>query len=254
MSKIVWGSFSGPLVELGIDQGVIYPRQGPAVPWNGLISVDEDHSGTTDTIRFFDGNQYRNNITAGEYSATVTSYTYPDILDWYEELANGIKANAREGNTLFNFSYRTMTDKGYRIHLIYNASATPTTKSYGSLNSTPEAMAFVWEIDTVPVDVVDASPSSHLFVDSDITHPWILERLETMLYGLGDDDPRMPGVAELIEMFQDGSIFRVTDHGDGTWTATGPDDVINMLAPSIFEINVPTAFYITPDTYRISSY
>jgi hypothetical protein len=254
MSKLDWGlSSEWHVFEHGVDRGVFYPLNGFGVPWNGIVSVNEDHSGANEVIRYYDGKQYRSQITLGEYSATVESYTYPVHLDNYEDLTAGLSANSRKGNTYFNFSYRTHTDKGYKIHLVFNAMASPSAKAYSTVNNGVDPMRFSWRIDTVPVEVPDARESAHFVVDSTITYPWVLSRLEDMLYGSETSDAKFPTVEELIAVFEEGSILRIIDHGDGTWTAIGPDDAIKMLNPTTFEITWPSAVYLDEDTYQISS-
>lgn len=255
MSKINWGSSSTHEFENGVDHGVLYPIGDSGIPWSGLISVNEKESGASEIIKFYDGEQYRSQITLGSYSAVIECFTYPDVLDRYVDLNNGLLVDARKGNTYFNFSYRTITDKGYKIHLVYNAIAIPSNRSYSTLDSASEdAMTFSWNIFTVPVKVFGASPSSHFFIDSTLVHPWTLERVEKLLYGDDTHDPSIPSVETLISIFEEESIMQVIDHGDGTWTAQGPDDMIKILSDGVFEIDSPSAVYKDSVSYTVSSY
>lgn len=254
MSKLDWGlSSSGHLYEYGIDRGVFYPVGGSGIPWNGITAVNESPSEVNETIRFYDGEKYRSQISTGEYSATVESYTYPVLLDHYEDLSNGLSANSRKGNTYFNFSYRTLTDKGYKLHLVYNATAKPSSKSYSTADDSTEAMKFSWSLTAAPVEVPDAKESSHFVVDSTLTYSWVLTRLESLLYGSETGDAKFPTVDELIAIFEEGSILRITDHGDGTFTATGPDDVVKMLDSITWKIEWSSVVPLGNETYQISS-
>lgn len=253
VTKLVWGLSSTPLFEAGVDRGVVYPLGGEGIPWNGLVSVKESSAGASEVIGFYDGEKYRNQLGVGSYSAVVESFTYPMLLDDYETVNNGLLANSRRDIQYFNFTYRTGTDEHYKIHLVYNATATPSEKSYSSLGGSADAARFSFDISTLPIKVPGAKDSAHFILDSTVVYPWVLTQIENTLYGSAGFEPSFPTFDELYALVEDGSILKITDHGDGTWTADGPESVIQMLDSTTFEISWPSAVYLDADTYQISS-
>lgn len=250
MTRLNWNDRS---YESGVEKGVLYPSDGFGIAWDGLVSVTETSSGGNEIVRFFDGQKYRSQIILGQYSASIECISYPEIMDKYENLTNGLSANSRVRDKYFNLSYRTDTSNGYKIHLVYNVTARLSTKNYETLNRSANPLTFNWDLTTKPVHVPSANDSSHFIIDSSIVHAWTLAEIEDLLYGTPDTEPRFPTIDELIDIFQEGSILRITDHGDGSWTADGPDEAIVMLEPQKFQITWPSAKYISSDTYTIHS-
>jgi hypothetical protein len=113
---------------------------------------------------------------------------------------------------------------------------------------------FAWDLYTVPVPTTGLKPFSHLVIDVAPAHPDNITALEDLLYGTVSTDPSLPPPEDIIALFEENAIMTVIDHGDGTWTATGPDDMVHMIDSTTFEVVSPTVFYTDPVTYNVSSY
>lgn len=224
MSKLVWDQVGERVYETGVDHGVLYPQSGGAYPkgvaWNGLITVTETPSGAEDNALYADNMKYLNLKGAEEFGATLECYYYPQ--EWKacngEAVgAPGVTLSQQTRNT-FGLCYRTLvgndtegTNHGYKLHLIYGCSATPSERSYGTINDSPDAITFSYEIATTPVPVDGFQPTALVTIDS--TDPTIdktkLAALEKILYGSdesstgADDgaDPRLPYPDEVISIF-----------------------------------------------------
>lgn len=152
----------------------------------------------------------------------------------------------REG---FDLTYRTVKSDRFQIHLVYNLTFSPG----GIFRQTNRMEPFQWNFSSLPVSVPGARNSAHLVVDTSLAYSWTVDALCDTLYGTDAANARMPSPQDVLEIFEENSILRIIDHGDGTWTAIGPDTAIQMLDPTTFEITWPTAIYINEDTYQISS-
>lgn len=203
---IVWDATGKRLFETGVDRGVLYPiSEGGVydngVAWNGLSSISESPSGAEPTAVWADNIKYVNLMSAEEFGATIEAYTYPDefaLCDGSAELTPGVMIG-QQARKIFGLCYRTMigndvdgNDHGYKLHIIYGAQASPSEKSYTTINDSPEAISFSWELTTTPVNVKDAKPTSYLVIDSTKSDPTKLEALEKILYGSSETAPRLP--------------------------------------------------------------
>lgn len=215
MSKIVWDEVGKRTYETGVDHGVLYPQSDGKYPkgvaWNGLTSVSESPSGAEDNALYADNMKYLNIKSAEELSLTIECYTYPDEwmrCDGTAELLEGVSLGQQSRNT-FGLSYRTMIgndtkgeDYGYKIHLVYGCSASPSEKSYGTINDSPEAISFSYEIATTPVPVEGFKAVASVVVDSTKVSREALVALEKVLYGDEDEEPRLPYPDELKTIMQ----------------------------------------------------
>lgn len=253
MSKLDWGSSSSHLYEHGVDRGILYPLDGAGIPWNGLLSIVENESGSEEVVRYYDGKKYRSQITEGEYAATVNCYTYPDILDTYEEINAGLSAGSRTGNTYFNFSYRTLGEKGYKLHLVYNVLAKSSSRPYSTIGGSTDAVDFSWDITTLPIPVPGARESAHIVIDSAIAYPWVVDSVEKILYGTEESEPRFPTVEEVISVFENGSVLKVTDLGNGLFRIDGPAEAIQQIGPNKYSISWPSVVQLDEHRYQITS-
>lgn len=222
--------------EAGVDKGVFYPPDGPGEPWNGLVSVQETSPDWNGKVRYLDG-QKTERPGKEEFAGVIQAYTYPDSF-------HAILLTRRRHRT-FGLSYRT---KG-KIHLVYNVLITPTNVVYLQDEGDP----FNWGFTTTPVLVPGTRPSAHIVIDTGRTYAWTLEALEKVLYGSDEGNARLPLPQEVFDIFEQNSILKVTDNGDGTFTVEGPDSAIQMLDATTFQITWPSAIYIDEDTYTISS-
>lgn len=202
MAKLVWDDTGNRLYETGVDRGVLYPIQEggqytKGVAWNGLTNVTESPSGAEATALYADNIKYLNLYSAEEFGATIEAYTYPDEFaecDGSANLATGVSIG-QQSRKLFGLSYRTVlgndvdgNDHGYKLHLIYGAMASPSEKSYASINDSPEAITFSWELTTTPVSVSGFKPTASITIDSTKADPECLAALEAALYGSTDPD------------------------------------------------------------------
>lgn len=254
MARLDWNAIGDNFYSAGVDRGVLYPKVGPGVPWNGLLSVNEASTGSEERVYFQDGRKFQVDKTPESYTATITAITYPEELN--ESLGvDGFLTNQRKET--FGFSYRNVvgsdTQQYYQIHLVYNAEATIGDLSYNTINSTTAITPFSISIETMPEILWDGRKSAHLIIDSRVAYSWAIEALENVLYGDDENEARLPTVDEVLHIFEDASILKITDHGDGSWTAEGPDEAITMLDSTSFEITWPSAVYVDEVTYTISS-
>lgn len=213
--KILWDETGKRLYETGVDHGVLYPQSEGKYPkgvaWNGLISVSENPSGAEDNPLYADNMKYLNIKSAEELGLTIECYIYPD--EWEEcdgtaEFVKGVNLGQQKRNT-FGLSYRTKIgndtegeDHGYKLHLIYGCSASPSEKTYQTVNDSPEAITFSYEISTTPVPVDGFKPVSSIIVDSTKIDPDSLAALEKALYGDTESEPHLPLPDELKEILQ----------------------------------------------------
>ena len=196
MAKIEWDKTGERLYETGVKNGVLYVQEGGAyqkgVAWNGLTAVTESPSGAEATPLYADDIKYLNLLSAEEFGATIEAYTYPDefaACDGSAALVDGVMIGQQARKT-FGLCYRTTigndtdgNDHGYKLHIIYGALAAPSEKAYATINDSPEAITFSWEITTTPVNVTGAKPTASITIDSTKADPTKLAALEDILYG-----------------------------------------------------------------------
>lgn len=240
MSKLIWDAVAERDYESGLDRGVFYAQDGRGYAWNGLISVEESPSEGDARARYLDGKKIGNHARRGEFEATVQAYTYP--------LEAGAALAWRRPQP-FGLSYRVHGPFGYKIHLVYNALMSPTAANYAYSDSA----TFSWNLTTRGLAISEGVFASHLVIDSTVAYPETMAALEEILYGSEDENPVLPTPIDVLQIFEDNSILQIIDHGDGTWTAIGPDDVITMLNPTTFQIDYETAVYLNATTYSIHS-
>lgn len=211
MSRIVWDNAGERYYETGVKNGVLYPmgsngKYGTGVAWNGLTAVTESPSGAEATPLYADDIKYLNLISNEEFGATIEAYTYPDEFaecDGSAAIATGVMIGQQKRKT-FGLCYRTTlgndvdgNDYGYKLHLIYGCLAAPSEKSYATINDSPEAITFSWEVTTTPVSVNNFKPTSQITIDSTKANAEKLAALEDILYGKDNDSqpnagPRLP--------------------------------------------------------------
>lgn len=220
MAKLVWDQAGQKLYETGTDRGVVYPQDNTgAYPkgyaWNGLTAVSESPSGAEPTDLWADNVKYLSIRSAEEFGATIEAYTYPDefaVLDGSAELMDGVRIG-QQPRKAFGFCYRTRVgndiefeEHGYKLHLLYGCSVSPSEKSYQTINDSPEAINFSWEMTTTPVAVEGYKPTASLVIDSTKftgEKAAKLKALEDVLYGTDGDeatDARLPLPAEVLQI------------------------------------------------------
>lgn len=219
MAELIWDKAGDRVYETGVDHGVLYlPVTGGTyeggVAWNGLVSVSESPSGAEASAVYADNIKYLNLTSAEEFGATIEAYTYPDEFgqcDGTASPAMGLMIGQQRRKS-FGLSYRTLvgndlegTEYGYKLHLIYGANAAPTAKAYSTVNDSPEAITFSWELTTTPVNVPGHKPSATMTIDSTKTTPEKMQALEAILYGSESEEARLPMPEEIIDLFSDGA-------------------------------------------------
>lgn len=223
MSKIKWDQDGERFYETGVDQGVLYPKTGEngtyaaGVAWNGLTAVNESPSGGEPTAFYADNIKYANILSNEDFGFTIEAYTYPDEFaqcDGSAEVSSVVGMYlTQQKRKEFGFTYRTLigndedgTDKGYKIHVVYNCLAKPTSNNHSTVNESPELNTFSWECTTTPVKVTNYKPTAHLIFDSTKLSAARMTKLNEVLYGKdpttsgGTDgaDPTLPDIATLI--------------------------------------------------------
>lgn len=224
MAKLTWDDAGKRLYETGVQKGVLYPMgdngaYAAGVAWNGLTAVTESPSGAEATPLYADDIKYLELTSAEEFGATVEAYTYPDEFaecDGSAEVATGVKIG-QQPRKVFGLCYRTTlgndvkgNDYGYKLHIVYGCKAAPSEKAYASINDSPEAITFSWEVTTTPVSVKGFKPTAHLEIDSTKATAAKLATLEAILYGAdatggsgSGTEPRLPLPDEIIELLKD---------------------------------------------------
>ena len=223
MSRIIWDNIGERLYETGTKKGVLYPQQGANYPkgvaWNGLTAVTESPEGAEATAIYADDIKYLNLRSVEDFKATIEAYTYPEEFaecDGSAWVVQGVKIG-QQPRKPFGFSFVStigndteFEDHGYVIHLVWGASASPSEKSFQTINDSPEAITFSWEIDTIPVEIgeIDGKmykPSAHMEIDSRLVDPAKLKDLEDVLYGTANTDAHLPLPAQIIAMLGGGA-------------------------------------------------
>ena len=218
MPKLIWDATGKRVYETGVRNGVLYPMVDGTYPkgvvWNGLTAVTESPSGAESTPLYADDIKYLNLISAEEFGATVEAYTYPEEFaecDGSATLVKGVTIGQQPRKT-FGMSYRTVIGNdvnneshGYKLHLIYGAVATPSEKSYSTINDSPEAITFSWELTTTPVNVTGFKPTACLTIDSTKVNKEKLTALEDILYGTQEAEARLPLPDEIATLMNPGA-------------------------------------------------
>ena len=214
MAKIVWDESGKRTYETGVRNGVLYLQDAQGaytkgVAWNGLTAVTESPSGAEPTALYADDIKYLELFSAEEFGATIEAYTYPaefEKCDGSASLGTGVTIGQQDRAT-FGLCYRTVlgndvkgSEFGYKLHLIYGAKAKPSEKGYQTINDSPEAITFSWEISTTPVNVAGFKPTACVTIDSTKIEPAKLTQIETLLYGDVSAEAKLPLPDEIAQI------------------------------------------------------
>lgn len=218
MAKLVWDKTGERLYETGVRQGVLYPQSTSGeypegVAWNGLTAVTESPSGAEATPLYADDIKYLNLMSVEEFGATIEAYTYPEefaACNGEAELAAGVTIGQQKRKT-FGMSYKTVigndvdgNNHGYKLHIIYGAMAAPSEKAYATINDSPEAITFSWEVTTTPVSVPGFEPTASITIDSTKVDKSKLTALENVLYGSETEAAKLPLPDEIATLMTPG--------------------------------------------------
>jgi len=258
MTKLVWDHVGDRLYETGLDKGVLYLSDGTGVAWNGLTSAGISSESAAIEPIYFDGKKIFDLKTPGNFAGTISAITFPDEFIEYDgvsSVSQGVFLDSQPVKT-FSLSYRTLigdelegTTAGYKIHVLYNLTAVSDVISYQTIGSNVDPITFSWAITSVPEQRNNHRQTGHVIFDSTKMDPIALIALEDLLYGTGITEPTLPNLNELLTPF----VVTITDNGNGTWTAEGPDYLVSMLDLNTFQILWANATYLNPYTYKISS-
>lgn len=204
--RLTWDDAGKRLYETGVKQGVLYPQDDngaypKGVAWNGLTAVTESPEGAEPTPLYADDIKYLNLLSTEEFKATVEAYTYPDEFaecDGSGSLVEGVTIGQQDRKT-FGLSYRTSlgndvkgNEYGYKLHIVYGCLAAPSEKAYATVNDSPEAITFSWEVSTTPVNVTGFKPTASLVLDSVKLGAAKMKAIEDVLYGSSVAEARLP--------------------------------------------------------------
>jgi hypothetical protein len=239
MTRLAWDAAGDHLYETGVDHGVLYiPTNlgvySTGVPWNGLTTVTESPGGAESNKQYADNQVYLNLLSAEEFGATLEAFTYPDSFGQCDGTATptpGVSVG-QQNRKPFGLAYRTRvgndvagSDAGYKLHLIYGATAAPSERAYTTINDSPEAITFSWDLTTAPVNVTGLKPTASLTVDSTKVSSTALTNLENILFGTAGVDPRLPLPDEVLALFA-GTLTTATPvaptYNNATHTITIP--------------------------------
>lgn len=218
MSRLVWDKTGDRLYETGVKQCVLYPQVSGAYPkgvaWNGITSVTESPSGAEPSPLYADDIKYLNLMSTEEFGASIEAYMYPEefeACDGSAEIAPGVSIGQQKRQP-FGLCYRTIigndtesNEHGYKLHIIYGALAAPSEKAYATVNDSPEAITFSWELSTTPVNVTGGNPTASLTIDSTKVNAEKLKALEDILYGSESEStgPRLPLPDEIATLMKE---------------------------------------------------
>lgn len=218
MSKLVWDKSGEHFYETGVDRGVLYPMTSgtyeAGVAWNGLTAVNESPSGGEATALYADNIKYLNLMSVEELGLSIEAYTYPDEFaecDGSKEIKPGVTIG-QQNRKHFGFAYRSLigndeegTDLGYKIHLVYDCLASPSEKGHSTVNDSPEATQFSWDVTTIPIAVEGFKPSASITIDSTKVPAAVLASIEDLLYGTTNAEPTLPLPDAIAALFPAGN-------------------------------------------------
>lgn len=221
MTVLEWDRIGDRFFETGVDRGVLYTVEGPAVPWNGLTNITENNTGEVKSY-WLDGVKYLDHYVPGSYSAKLEAFTYPDLLDELTGVAPyapGVYLHDQKAR-VFHLSYRTGVgndldqELGYKIHIVYNVMAVASSSGVSTIGNTVEPTKMSWDLTGTPPQMFGARPTAHISLHSLKIDPATLATLEASLYGVADipatetseavegADPQLPGMVDLLTMIQ----------------------------------------------------
>lgn len=218
MSKLIWDQTGKRQYETGVKKGVLYVQENGAYPkgvaWNGLTAVTESPSGAEATALYADDIKYLNLYSAEEFGCTIEAYSSPaefDECDGTAEMVTGVSLGQQKRKS-FGFVYQTSigndtegSDHGYKLHLIYGCMASPSERSYATINDSPEAITLSWEVTTTPVNVTGFKPTSCITINSTTADPTKLAALEDILFGSASAEAHLPLPDEIKTIIENGA-------------------------------------------------
>jgi hypothetical protein len=247
MTKISWDNAT-PSYTAGCDRGVLY-LDNVGVPWNGLVSVEEVSGSIVSSEEYFEGVRCLLPQVSEDFKAQVAAYTYPVEFSEYLGYDDNYDSAVEKR---YGFSYRTGDSKTGKIHLVYNVVTLPLSDyEISSRYSTVNPTLFNWVFETIPIAHAGIRPTAHFYVDLSLLDESIVANLEAALYGTSSTTAHLPTIPELITILDPSNTVSVVDNGDGTWTITASDDIVDFTGPDTFEIDWGLVTVIDPDNYTL---
>lgn len=242
MTRLVWDQTAVRRYSAGVDRGVFYPRNGPGVVWNGLVSVQESPSDAEEKARYVDGIKTRMGRKAENFEGTIEAFTYPE--SFYEDVI--LPRTPKP----FNMSYRVTNENLHELHFVYNVLLAPSEKNY---QREDDVEPFSWAFTTRPLPLPEGQYTSHIVIQVEDAYLSTLADIEERIYGSETFMAYIPPPAELVGIFETHAIVKVVTYPDGRWSVEGPDDVVVMEDATKFSVDWPSVIYIDAETYSISS-
>lgn len=244
MTRLNWTEESDRVASMGVSAGVVYFRDRPALPWNGLISCTEIPDDEESDPAYLDGQRLPHMSERSEtFSLAVQAFTYPD-----EVLTHPVSA----------VSYSTKLGNRTEIHVVYNPIFEFDDLPYMSLGDEVEPVTFSATLLTTPITIPGMAPSSHVIFQLDtVSVGWFVEMIEGYLYGTATADPVIPDISDLISWFAEvvnHAHLLIIDHGNGTFSAVGPDAAVHAVNGTEYEIDASSIAVVDAGSYTISSY
>lgn len=219
-APLVWDETGKKLFETGVSNVALYPQEstgvyGAGVAWNGVTTISESPSGAEATTLWANNGKYLNLYSVEEYASSIEAYTYPDEFaecDGSAEIAKGVSIGQQTRKS-FGLAYKTLigsdtdgNDHGYKLHLVYGCKAAPSERSHATVNDSPEALSFSWEISTTPVSVTGHKPTASVEIDSTKVNAEKLAAFEKILFGSDTAAARLPLPDEVATHFAEGGV------------------------------------------------
>ena len=256
-----WGRTGTREFETGVDRGVLYLSGQAGVPWTGLTSVDVAPEGGSSKSYYIDGVEVPPRLPAGRVRRHHQRVHLPaSILRMRRNEVNPKRADPEPATAkalrillAIDGRQRPQSRGRIQIHLVYNALAEPSGRSHESATDSVDPTPFSWSVKTKPPIVAGYRRTAHVVIDSQTTEVTVLKAVEDALYGSNSTEPRLPTVSELVEMYDQLFDLVVVDNGDGTFTATGPNSVIQILNDEIWQVTSPNAVNIDDTVFTLTS-
>lgn len=259
MTRLSWNQDLNRKYEFGVDRGVIYLDDGVSAPWNGIVSVTESQSNNI-TSYYFDGKKNLDVASTTDYKLSLNAFTTPWELNQALGMTSVVPGFVltNQPKTKFDFSYRTQigNDLGYKIHLVYNASITPSTLNRSTITDSATLESRSWDIRTAPLVYPNQSPSAHIVFDSTKMPPEVLSLLESIIYGTSTSDPRLPTLFELSNIFEVWNPFKIEYNSSGfSLLVSDLGDISATKIDGIFVILQDTRLNLTSNSgfYRLEA-
>ena len=213
MAKMTWHDAGTREIQAGVSEVALFVvgsggSYNAGVPWNGVTAINENPSGADVTDLYADDINYASLRAAEKFGFGIEAFTYPEEwgeCDGSKEVADGVYVS-QQPRKAFGLVYKSKIgdeqhpglDKGYKLHIIYNSTASPSSRSYTTINENPDALTFSWDANSTPVEVTGQKPTCEIVIDSTKANATKLTTLLGMIYGGENSDPTLPNPDTVI--------------------------------------------------------